>query len=72
MGGGGFNFHYFHRGWENQPKSGSGFIGPHEIRIPSLKGGDEFPSFWGPWPWKTGANWLLVLGFMGTMNHHAL
>ena len=32
----------FHRGWENQPKSGSGFIGPHEIC--------GFPSFF---RWET-------------------
>ena len=35
------NFPY-KRGWENQPNS-RGFIGPHEIRIPSLKVGG-FPS----------------------------
>ncbi len=35
----GINSHYFpyNRGWDShQPKSGSGFIGPHEIRIPSF------------------------------------
>ncbi len=34
----------YNRGKTHQPKSGSGFIGPHEIRIPSLKVGPGLPS----------------------------